>query len=84
MVSLLDFVVELLVSVVDLLVIFTTEVVFSDPLSAISVTVGGALTVGTVAFFTYLVVGALLAELGVDLPTPGRTPKQERRGESGQ
>jgi hypothetical protein len=74
MVSLVEFVVELLASVVQLVVVFLTEVAFTDPLAFISFAVGAAITTGSVAFLSYLAVGALLREVGIELPTPGRTP----------
>jgi hypothetical protein len=73
MVSLLAFLTELLASVVDLVVIFVTDVLLVDPLGAISLLVGGALTTGTLGFVTYLAIGAVLDLFGLTLPTPGRT-----------
>jgi hypothetical protein len=61
MVSILGFVVQLVTSVVDLVRIFLFEVFLGvDPLSAISFLVGAGLTTATVAYFTYLVVGAVV------------------------
>ena len=61
MVSILGFVVQLVTSVVDLVRIFLFEVFLGvDPLSAISFLVGAGLTTATVAYFAYLVVGAIV------------------------
>lgn len=80
MVSLLAFLVELLSSVVDLVVIFLTDVLLNDPLGAIAFLVGAGLTTATLAFGTYLAVGALLKEFGIELPAPGRTSVRDLRG----
>jgi hypothetical protein len=64
MVTILDFVVELVVSVVDLVRIFLLEVFLGvDPLTAISFLVGAGLTTGAVAVLGYLAVGAALNQL---------------------
>lgn len=79
MVTLLEFAAELVISGIDLIAIFLTEVAFRDPLAFVSFLTGALLTTATVAFGGYLFVGAVLRELGISLPTPGRTPPQ--RGE---
>ena len=64
MVTILDFVVQLVVSVVDLVRIFLLEVLLGvDPLTAISFLVGGGLTTAAVAGFGYLALGAALNQL---------------------
>ena len=64
MVTPIDFVVQLVVSVVDLVRIFLLEVLLGvDPLTAVSFLVGAALTTGAIAVFGYLVVGAALNQL---------------------
>ena len=64
MVTVLDFVVQLVVSVVDLVRIFLLEVFLGvDPLTAISFLVGAGLTTGAVAVFGYLALGAALNQL---------------------
>ena len=64
MVTVLDFVVQLVVSVVDLVRIFLLEVLLGvDPLTAISFLVGAGLTTGAVAVFGYLALGAALNQL---------------------
>jgi len=64
MVTILDFVVQLVVSVVDLVRIFLLEVLLGvDPLTAISFLVGAGLTTGAVAVFGYLALGAALNQL---------------------
>jgi hypothetical protein len=80
MVSLLAFLAELLSSLVDLVVVGVTEVLLNDPLGAIAFLAGSALFVVTFGFGAYLVVGALLKELGIELPAPGRTSVRELRG----
>ncbi|WP_129112653.1 hypothetical protein [Halegenticoccus tardaugens] len=74
MVSLFDFVADLLGSTVRLVVIFATEVLPNDPLSAIVFLIGGALTTFSIAFFGYLVLGAVGELFGGLMPSPGRTP----------
>ena len=64
MVTVLDFVVQLLTSVVGLVEIFLTDVLLGvDPITAVSFLVGAALTTAAVVFFGYLVVGALVNQL---------------------
>lgn len=68
-----EFILELLSNVVELLVIFVQEVVLGvDPLTAISWVVGQAIIVAAVAALGYLALGALAAEVGVDLPAIGK------------
>jgi hypothetical protein len=75
MVTVVDFVVQLVVSVFDLVRIFLLEVLLGvDPLTAISFLVGGGLTTAAVAGFGYLVVGAALNQLtgsGASAPDSG-------------
>jgi hypothetical protein len=74
MVTLTEFVVELLASVVDLVVIFVTEVFLNDPIGAVVFLVGAGLTTASVAVFGYLALGAALDAVGVGIGSPGRTP----------
>ncbi|WP_101294084.1 hypothetical protein [Halegenticoccus soli] len=74
MVSVLEFLAELVGSSIRLGIIFATEVVLNDPLSAISFLIGAVLTGFSVLFFGYLVVGAAGEFLGSLMPSPGRTP----------
>ncbi|WP_380681441.1 hypothetical protein [Salinigranum sp. GCM10025319] len=60
MVTLVDFIARLLGSVIDLVVIFVTQVALSDPLSFVSFLVGGALTTFAIVAFGYLALGALV------------------------
>ncbi|WP_336024397.1 hypothetical protein [Halobellus salinisoli] len=61
MVTVIDFVVQLLTSIVGLVDIFLTDVVLGvDPITAISFLVGAGLTTFAVGFFGYLVLGALV------------------------
>jgi len=80
MITPVEFVLELLTNVIDLLVIFVRDVVLGvDPLTAISWVVGQAMVLAAVGALGYLVLGALAAELGVDLPGlgAGRTDEPE-------
>jgi len=64
MVTVVDFVVQLLVSVFELVRIFLLEVLLGvDPLTAVSFLIGGGLTTAAVAGFGYLVVGAVRNQL---------------------
>ena len=64
MITVVDFVVELVVSVFDLVRIFLLEVLLGvDPLTAVSFLVGGGLTTAALGVFGYLAVGALLNQL---------------------
>lgn len=73
MITPVEFVLELLNNVVELLVIFIERVFLSvDPLTAIVGVVGQVMLVGAVAVLGYLALGALAAELGVELPTIGK------------
>jgi hypothetical protein len=78
MVSLLDFVAEFLASTVRLVVIFVIEVALRDPLGFVAFAVGAGLTTATLGFFAYLVLGAALEAVGIDVGSPGRTPRRER------
>jgi hypothetical protein len=64
MVTVVDFVVQLVVSVVDLVRIFLFEVLLGvDPLTAVSFLIGGGVTTAAVVGFGYLAVGAVLNQL---------------------
>jgi hypothetical protein len=81
MATLLDLLVEFVTSTIRLFVVFTTEVALRepfDPLALVSLAVGSAITAGAVGFFGYLVAGAALDALGVDLSAPGRSPPPDR------
>lgn len=81
MVTILDFVVELVVSVFNLVRIFVLEVLLGvDPLTAISFLVGAGLTTGAVAIFGYLAVGAALNQLtGSGASAPDAEPSEPPR-----
>lgn len=69
-------------SALELPAVFLTEVVLRepvDPLAVVSIAVGTLLTVLPVAALGYLVLGAALAEVGVSLPVPGRSPPRPGR-----
>jgi hypothetical protein len=64
MVTVVDLIVQLVVSVVDLVRIFLLEVLLGvDPLTAVSFLVGAGLTTAAVGAFGYLVVGAARNQL---------------------
>ena len=81
MVTVVDFVVQLVVSVFELVQIFLFEVLLGvDPLTAVSFLIGGGLTTAAVVGFGYLVVGAVLNQLtgsGASAPDagPGETAR---------
>ncbi|RLM56452.1 hypothetical protein DVK02_08040 [Halobellus sp. Atlit-31R] len=61
MVSVIGFIVQLVTSIVTLVRTFLFEVFLGvDPLTAVLFLVGGGLTTAAVAYFGYLVLGALL------------------------
>ncbi|PSQ05722.1 hypothetical protein BRC97_08480 [Halobacteriales archaeon QS_6_71_20] len=68
MVTVIDFLVRLVTSVLDLIVIFVTRVALSDPLTFVSFLVGAALTTASVGVLGYLALGALARELGIGGP----------------
>lgn len=65
---------ELFASLIDLVVVFVTQVALRDPLSFVSFAVGGALITATVGLIGYLAFGAAFEAIGIDLDSPGRTP----------
>jgi hypothetical protein len=80
MATLLDFIVALLTSIGDLVVIFLRDVALrGDPLALVVFLVGAGLTTAAVAGFGLLVAGALAESLGISPPSPGRTPSQRDR-----
>ncbi|SHG67819.1 hypothetical protein [Halobaculum gomorrense] len=65
MVTVIDFLVRLVTSVVDLIVIFVTEVALRDPLSFVSFLFGAAFVGGASLVLGYLALGALGYEFGI-------------------
>lgn len=65
MVTVIDFLVRLVTSVVDLIVIFVTEVALRDPLAFVSFLFGAAFVGGASLALGYLALGALGYELGI-------------------
>ena len=63
MATVTDFVVQLVESVVDLVIIFATEVAPGDPIGLLVFLVGAALTTFAAGLFGVLTVGALFAWL---------------------
>jgi hypothetical protein len=79
MVTVFEFVVELLVSGIDLTRIFIFDVLLRspfDPLAAISFLIGAVLTLFSVAFFGYLVLGAVASLFSGSFGSLGRAPPQ--------
>jgi hypothetical protein len=80
MVTLVDFVAQLVGSLFDLVVIFLLEVALSDPLSFVSFLVGAGLTTFAIVVFGYLALGGIADALFGDFgsrsgdDTIGRTP----------
>ncbi|WP_144905292.1 hypothetical protein [Halobellus captivus] len=81
MVTVIDFVAELLTSIVGLVQIFLFDVLLGvDPITALSFLVGGALTTAAVAFFGYLALGALVNQLtGLGASAPDSSPGRPSR-----
>ncbi|QCC46622.1 hypothetical protein [Halobellus limi] len=81
MVTVIDFVVQLLTSVVSLVEIFLTDVLLGvDPITAISFLVGAGLTAAAVVALAYLALGALVNQLtglgsSARESVPERTPR---------
>ncbi|MFC6786591.1 hypothetical protein ACFQFH_12060 [Halobaculum halobium] len=65
MVTVIDFLTRLLTSVVDLIVIFVTDVALRDPLSFVSFLFGAAFVGGASLALGYLALGALGYEFGI-------------------
>lgn len=67
----LEFLTELAVNVVQIFEIFFQQVIMGvDPLTALSWVMGAVLIGFASVVLGYLVLGAVLRELGVQLPTP--------------
>ena len=77
MVTLGEFLVELLVNVGQLISIILFDVIASDPLSAISGIIGGLLITGAVAVLGYLALGALGESISRVVGPLGRAPPQQ-------
>jgi len=79
MIALIDFVARLVGDIGRFLDIFVNDLILGagDPLSALLVVVGQALLVSAVAVLGYAAVGALLGEIGVDLPSLGGRGRSE-------
>ncbi|UIO99678.1 hypothetical protein Hbl1158_14305 [Halobaculum sp. CBA1158] len=68
MVTVTDFVVRLVTSVLDLVVIFVTDVALRDPLSFVSFLFGALFVGGASLVLGYLALGALGYEFGIGDP----------------
>lgn len=76
MVTVIDFLVELGASAVEMARIIAVDVAAGDPISFVSVLLGALVMAFSVGFVGYLVLGALVRELGVPFPAPGRGPRE--------
>jgi hypothetical protein len=79
MATVFEFIAELLVSGIELTRIFIFDILFRtpfDPLAAISFLVGGAITLFSIAFFGYLVLGAVASLFSDSFGSLGRAPPQ--------
>ncbi|ELZ41956.1 hypothetical protein C463_11820 [Halorubrum californiense DSM 19288] len=79
MIALIDFVSRLVGDVGRFVDIFLNDLILGagDPLSALLVVTGQVLLVGAVAVLGYAAVGALLNEIGVNLPALGGRGRSE-------
>ncbi|WP_424015554.1 hypothetical protein ACOZ35_06150 [Halorubrum xinjiangense] len=79
MIALIDFVSRLVGDLGRFVDIFLNDLILGagDPLSALLVVVGQLLLVGGVAVLGYAAVGALLNEIGVNLPALGGRGRSE-------
>lgn len=75
MVTLAEFIAELLFSAVELVRIFAA-VALRDPLSLVTWLVGAVLTTVSVLLLAWLALGALGQELGLVSRTPSGPPRQ--------
>lgn len=76
MATVVEFLTELLVSVVDLVQIFLFDVALADPLSFVNFVAGAAFVTAALVGFGYLALGAVGRELGMVSPAPGRPRDQ--------
>jgi hypothetical protein len=77
MATLTDFVIALVQSIIELVVTFI-DVALSDPLSTVAFVFGNLFILGAVGVFAYLVLGALVAEIGIGV-TPGSRGEPAQR-----
>ncbi|ELZ41061.1 hypothetical protein [Halorubrum tebenquichense] len=79
MIALIDFVSRLVGDIGRFVDIFLNDLILGagDPLSALLVVVGQVLLISAVAVLGYAAVGALLGEIGVNLPALGGRGRSE-------
>ena len=79
MIALIDFVARLVGDIGRFVDIFLNDLILGagDPLSALLVVVGQVVLVSAVAVLGYAAVGALLNEIGVNLPSLGGRGRSE-------
>lgn len=75
MVTVIDFLIELGNSVVELGNIFLSDVALGDPLALVSFLVGALVMAFTVLFTGWLALGALARQIGIIDSVPGHTPR---------
>ncbi|WP_313693410.1 hypothetical protein [Halorarum halobium] len=75
MVTVTEFLTELGRSIVGMGEIIGLDVALADPLSLISVLVGGLFMAASVGVLGYLALGAFVRELGVNVASPGSGPR---------
>jgi len=78
MVTLVDFVAELLGSLLRLFVVATTEVALRDPIAFLIALAGGLLIAFSVGFSGYLTLGALLDLVTTDGDSTFAQPPEDR------
>jgi hypothetical protein len=76
MVTVTEFLVRLVESVIELSITVATEIAVQDPLSFVAVVTGTLFFAFSFGIFGYLVLGALAREVGLATPTPGRGARQ--------
>ncbi|QLG61237.1 hypothetical protein [Halorarum salinum] len=76
MVTVIDFLVELGASVLEMFRIIAVDVAAGGPIALVSSLLGALVIAFSVGFVGYLVFGALVRELGVPFPSPGRGPRE--------
>ena len=72
MVTLLDFLAEIVTSAIRLFVIFLTDIALREPLAFVTWLVGALLVAVSIAIPAYLVLGAVVELLGGTMWSPGR------------
>lgn len=74
MVTVIDFLIELGNSVIELGNVFANSPAVGDPLALVNILVGALVMAFTVGFTGYLALGALARQVGIIDSVPGHTP----------